>query len=81
MNQALLEVSKPINLSQIDILEIRTVLNGFGRAELLRTAGDYAIRAAYRKQPCPATPSEVLEMTDSELRKFIFETDYPGYKW
>ena len=70
-----------VNLSLADSREIRELLRRFSRHELEATARDYIGWAAYKRMPCPVSLTEIKSMTNEALRKFIFERDWPGYKW
>lgn len=74
----LLPVSK---LTAADSRESRELLRKFPREDLLKIALDYVGFAEYQGRPCELTPEQIHSRTDEQLRKFIFERDYPGYRW
>ncbi|HHT7202589.1 MULTISPECIES: hypothetical protein [Bacillus] len=61
--------------------EVKDVLRRFSRAELEVTAAEYIKYEAMRGNVCKINPSDIKVMTDNQLRKFIYERDFPGEKW
>ncbi|MED3088902.1 hypothetical protein [Bacillus toyonensis] len=61
--------------------EVKDVLRRFSRAELEVTAAEYIKYEAMRGNVCKINPSDIKAMTDNQLRKFIYERDFPGEKW
>lgn len=61
--------------------EVKAVLRRFSRAELEVTAAEYIKYEAMRGNVCKITPSDIETMTDNQIRKFIYERDFPGEKW
>ncbi|ULO07166.1 hypothetical protein H1230_30225 [Paenibacillus sp. 19GGS1-52] len=68
-------------LTAADSREIRDLLRKFLREDLLKIARDYVGFAEYQGRPCELTLELINSRTDEQLRKFIFERDYPGYSW
>ncbi|OMF31199.1 hypothetical protein BK132_07225 [Paenibacillus sp. FSL H8-0259] len=67
--------------SAADSREIRDLLRRFTRDDLLKMARDYVGFAEYQGKPSILKAEGIEKQTDEQLRKFIFERDYPGYKW
>lgn len=61
--------------------EVKAVLRRFSRAELVVTAAEYIKYEAMRGNVCKINPSDIETMTDNQLRKFIYERDFPDEKW
>ncbi|MEC5241158.1 hypothetical protein P9C03_28085 [Bacillus mycoides] len=61
--------------------EVKAVLRKFSRADLEVTAAGYIKYEAMRGNVCKINPSDIKTMTDNQLRKFIYERDFPGEKW
>ncbi len=61
--------------------EAKAVLRRFSRAELEVTATEYIKYEAMRGNLCKINPSDIKTMTDNQLRKFIYERDFPAEKW
>lgn len=70
-----------VRLSPVDSREIRELLRRLSRWELVAIARDYVGWALSKRLPCPITTDDIEDMTDENLRKFIFERDWPGHRW
>ncbi len=67
--------------SAADIREIRDLLRRFPRYDLMKITRDYVGFAEDQGKPSILKAEEIEKQTNEQLRKFIFERDYPGYKW
>ncbi|PEL63261.1 hypothetical protein [Bacillus wiedmannii] len=61
--------------------EVKAILRRFSRAELEVTAAEYIKYEEMRGKVCKINPSDIKTMTDNQLRKFIYERDFPAEKW
>ncbi|WP_426981304.1 hypothetical protein [Bacillus pseudomycoides] len=61
--------------------EVKAVLRRFSRAELEMTVAEYMKYEAMRGKTCKINHSDIKTMTDNQLRKFIYERDFPDEKW
>ncbi|ADY24960.1 hypothetical protein P4U05_18305 [Bacillus paranthracis] len=61
--------------------EVKAVLRRFSRRELEFTAKEYIRYEEMKGVICKASDSDIKTMTDNQLRKFIYERDFPGEKW
>ncbi len=68
-------------LTAAESREIRDLLRRFTREDLLKITRDYIGFAEYQGRPSELTLEQINSRTDEQLRKFIFERDYPGYGW
>ncbi|PHG57557.1 hypothetical protein [Bacillus toyonensis] len=61
--------------------EVKAALRRFSRHELEITAEGYIRYEEMKGRTCQISDSDIKTMTDNQLRKFIYERDFPGEKW
>ncbi|MGH0417519.1 hypothetical protein [Bacillus cereus] len=61
--------------------EVKAALRRFSRIELEMQVEQYIRYDGMRGKPCKIIAEDIKVMTDNQLRKFIYESDFPGEKW
>ncbi|KLV18283.1 hypothetical protein [Bacillus anthracis] len=61
--------------------EVKAALRRFSRHELEITAEQYIQYEELKGKLVKISESDIKLMTDNQLRKFIYERDFPDEKW